>query len=53
MLEKYSYDIANYLVKNNKPIKINYAAKYSLDEVAISKEEKIQKQYEGRALKKA
>lgn len=46
VLEKYSYEIADYLVKNNKPIKINYAAKYSLDEVVILKEEETQKQAE-------
>jgi hypothetical protein len=46
VLEKYSYEIADYLLKNNKPLKINYAAKYSLDEVVISKEEELQKQDE-------
>jgi hypothetical protein len=44
VLEKYSYEIADYLVQNNKPIKINYAAKYSLDEVVFLKEEEPQKE---------
>lgn len=30
LLDKYMYDIANFLVKNNKPIKIDYMSKYSL-----------------------
>lgn len=31
LLEKFLYNIADYLIKNNKPITYNYAAKYSLD----------------------
>ncbi|HHW57324.1 Nuclease-related domain-containing protein [Thermoanaerobacter thermohydrosulfuricus] len=35
ILEKYLYDIANFLIKNHKPITYNYASKYSLDAVDI------------------
>jgi hypothetical protein len=30
LLEKYMYEIANFLIKNNKPIKIDYISKYLL-----------------------
>lgn len=32
MLEKYMYQIADFIVRNNKPITIDYVAKYSLTE---------------------
>lgn len=32
LLEKFLYNIADYLISNNKPITYNYAAKYSLDD---------------------
>lgn len=39
MLEKYMYEISEFLVKNNKPITINNIAKYSLSEKDFVKSE--------------
>lgn len=37
-LEKYSYAIADYLIKHNKPVKFDNIAKYSLEEIDFIKE---------------
>ncbi|QZY55961.1 NERD domain-containing protein [Crassaminicella profunda] len=55
VLEKYMYDIANFLVENNTPLEINYDKKYNLSkEDFINKEKKtVENTYKAASIKES